>query len=82
MMPVPIVKALIQGKPPLRRLFVPLIFSLAAKLEVIPLSTFVSNPTKISKNLVALYQRQRNAYIVVVAMMAICGRIIQKFAQT
>jgi uroporphyrinogen decarboxylase-like protein len=57
MMPVPIVKALIQGKPRVRRLFVPLIFSLAAKLEDIPLSTFVSNPTKISNNLVALYQR-------------------------
>src|SRR5215469_4754391 len=57
MMPVPIVKALLQGKPPQRRLFVPLIFSLAAKLEDIPLSTFVGNPTKISNNLVALYQR-------------------------
>ncbi|MGZ3625502.1 MAG: uroporphyrinogen decarboxylase family protein, partial [Ktedonobacteraceae bacterium] len=57
MMPVPIVKALLQGKPPERRLFVPLIFSLAAKLEDIPLSTFVSNPTKIANSLVALYQR-------------------------
>jgi uroporphyrinogen decarboxylase-like protein len=57
MMPVQVVKALIQGKPPVRRLFVPLIFSLAAKLEDIPLSTFVSNPTKIANNLVALYQR-------------------------
>jgi hypothetical protein len=57
MMPVPLVKALLQGKPPERRLFVPLIFSLAAKLEGIPLSTFVGNPTKISNNLVALYQR-------------------------
>ena len=35
----------------------PLIFSLAAKLEDIPLSTFVSNPTKIANSLVALYQR-------------------------
>ena len=57
MMPIPIVKALLQGKPPVRRLFVPLIFSLAAKLEDIPLSTFVSNPTKISNNLVSLYRR-------------------------
>lgn len=57
MMPVPIVKALVQGKPPERRLFVPLIFSLAAKLEDIPLSAFVSNPTKIANSLVALYQR-------------------------
>ena len=57
MMPVQVVKALIQGKPPERRLFVPLIFSLAAKLEDIPLSTFVGNPTKIANSLVALYQR-------------------------
>jgi hypothetical protein len=57
MMPIPIVKALVQGKPPERRLFLPLIFSLAAKLEDIPLSTFVSNPTKIANNLVALYRR-------------------------
>jgi len=57
MMPIPIVKALVQEKPPERRLFVPLIFSLAAKLEDIPLSTFVNNPTKIANNLVALYRR-------------------------
>jgi hypothetical protein len=57
MMPIPTVKALLQGKPPVRRLFVPLIFSLAAKLEDIPLSTFMSNPTKISNSLVALYRR-------------------------
>ena len=57
MMPIPIVKALVQGKPPERRIFVPLIFSLAAKLEDIPLSTFVNNPTKIANNLVALYRR-------------------------
>ncbi len=57
MMPIPIVKALVQGKPPERRLFVPFIFSLAAKLEDIPLSTFMSNPTKIANNMVALYRR-------------------------
>jgi len=59
MMPIPIVKALIQGQPPARRLFVPLIFSLVAKLENIPLSNFVGNPTKITNNLVALYRRLR-----------------------
>ncbi len=37
----------------------PLIFALAAKLEDVPLSTFVSNPTKIAKSLVAIYQRLR-----------------------
>ena len=59
MMPIPIVKALIQGQPPARRLFVPLIFALAAKLENILLPNFVSNPTKIANSLVALYQRLR-----------------------
>jgi hypothetical protein len=59
MMPIPIVKALLQGQTPARRLFVPLIFALAAKLEDIPLSNFVSNPTKIAKSQVALYQRLR-----------------------
>src|SRR5215467_14556977 len=59
MMPIPIVRALIQGQPPARRLFMPLIFSLAAKLEDVPLSNFVSNPTKFANNLVALYQRLR-----------------------
>lgn len=57
MMPIPIVKALIQGQPPARRLFVPLIFALAAKLENILLPNFVSNPTKIANSLVAVYQR-------------------------
>src|SRR6266480_6375514 len=59
MVPIPIVKALIQGQPPARRLFVPLIFTLAARLENILLPNFVSNPTKIANNLVALYQRLR-----------------------
>jgi|GEM_PF-1700868 len=59
MMPVPVVKALIQRQHPARRLFVPLIFALAAKLENMPLQKFVSNPTKIANSLVALYQRLR-----------------------
>jgi Uroporphyrinogen decarboxylase (URO-D) len=37
----------------------PLIFTLAAKLEDIPLSIFVRNPTKIANSLVAIYQRLR-----------------------
>src|SRR5215471_19190210 len=59
MMPIPIVRALIQGQPPARRLFMPLIFSLAAKLENVPLSNFVANPTKIANSLIAIYQRLR-----------------------
>jgi hypothetical protein len=58
-MPRSIVKALIEGKPPARRLFIPLIFTLAAKLEDIPLSNYVANPTKIANSLVAIYQRLR-----------------------
>jgi hypothetical protein len=56
-MPTPIVKALIEGKPPGRRLFIPLIFTLAAKLEDVPLPNFMVNPTKITNGLVALYHR-------------------------
>lgn len=37
----------------------PLIFSLAARLEDIPLSIFMTNPTKIANSLVAIYQRLR-----------------------
>src|SRR6266699_4685331 len=59
MMPISIVKALIQGQPPARQLFVPLIFALAAKLEDIPLPNFVANPTKIANSLIAVYQRLR-----------------------
>ncbi|RAQ94032.1 uroporphyrinogen decarboxylase family protein [Thermogemmatispora tikiterensis] len=55
--PQSIIKALIQGRPPARRLFVPLIFRLAAYLEQLPLSTFLVNPTKIANSLVALHRR-------------------------
>lgn len=58
-MPRSIVKALIEGKPPARRLFMPLIFALAAKLEDVSLPNFVTNPTKIANSLVAVYQRLR-----------------------
>lgn len=37
----------------------PLIFALAAKLEGVPLASFVVNPTKIANSLLALYQRLR-----------------------
>jgi hypothetical protein len=55
--PQAIIKALIEGKPPARRLFVPLIFRLAAYLEQLPLPTFLVNPTKIANSLVALHRR-------------------------
>jgi hypothetical protein len=53
------VKSLIEGKPQGRQLFMPLIFSLAAKLANVPLPDFVINPTKIANSLVAIYQRLR-----------------------
>ena len=37
----------------------PLIFALAAKLEDVPLSNFVINPTKMANSVVAVYQRLR-----------------------
>ena len=58
-MSILIVKALIEGKPPARRLFMPLIFSLAARLEDVPLPIFMASPTKIANSLVAIYQRLR-----------------------
>jgi hypothetical protein len=76
MMPIPIVKALIQGQPPARRLFVPLIFALAAKLENIALSNFVGNPTKIANNLVALYQRLRTDGVICYFDLFILGEAL------
>ncbi len=46
-----------RGQPPARRLFIPLIFTLAAKLEDIPLPTFLTNPTKIANALTAIHHR-------------------------
>lgn len=46
-----------RGQPPARRLFIPLIFTLAAKLEDIALPTFLTNPTKIANALTAIHYR-------------------------
>jgi Uroporphyrinogen decarboxylase (URO-D) len=56
-MPRSIIRALVRGQPPARQLFIPLIFTLAAKLEDIPLPTFLTNPTKIANALTAIHQR-------------------------
>ncbi len=56
-MPRSIIRALIRGQPAPRPLFVPIIFTLAAKLDDIPLPTFMSNPTKIANALVAIHRR-------------------------
>jgi Uroporphyrinogen decarboxylase (URO-D) len=45
--PRSVVKALLRGEQQARPLLMPLIFSLGARLENVPLGTFVANPTKI-----------------------------------
>jgi Uroporphyrinogen decarboxylase (URO-D) len=52
-----IVRSLIRGQSAARPLFIPLIFSLAAKVEDIPLSTFMRNPTKIANALTAIHRQ-------------------------
>lgn len=44
-------KELLKGVLPCRPLFLPIVFSLGASVENIPLDTFLSNPTKISSSL-------------------------------
>ncbi len=56
-MPRSIIRNLIRGQPPTRQLFIPLIFTLAAKLDGIPLPTFLTNPTKIANALTAIHHR-------------------------
>ena len=56
-MPRSIIRALIRGQPAARPLFLPVIFTLAARLEDIPLPTFVRNPTKIANALTAIHRR-------------------------
>jgi hypothetical protein len=46
--PRQIVKDLLHGNPPPRPLIVPIVFALGAKIESLPLRTFLDNPTKIS----------------------------------
>jgi hypothetical protein len=44
-------KRLLDGVPPSRPLFLPIVFSLGARVENVPLGTFLSNPTKIASSL-------------------------------
>ena len=62
--PRSIVKALIHGQIPERPLFIPLIFTLAARLEDLALSTFLANPTKLANALTALHHRLRTDGVV------------------
>jgi Uroporphyrinogen decarboxylase (URO-D) len=49
--PRQILKALLQGTPPARPLFLPIVFSLGAKVENLKLPAFLANPTKITNSL-------------------------------
>ncbi len=49
--PREIVKGLLQGVAPPRPLFLPIVFSHAARVENMPLRSFLTNPTKISNSL-------------------------------
>jgi uroporphyrinogen-III decarboxylase len=45
------VRSILQGAPPPRPLFLPIVFSRAARIENLPLPTFLANPTKITQAL-------------------------------
>lgn len=49
--PREMLKGLLQGALPLRPLFLPIVFSLGARVENVPLRAFFSNPTKIFNSL-------------------------------
>jgi hypothetical protein len=49
--PRQILKGLLQGAPPPRPLFLPIVFSLGAKVENLPLRAFLCNATKITNSL-------------------------------
>ena len=49
--PRQIVKDLLQGTAPPRPLFLPIVFSLGARIENMPLRSFLTNPTKITNSL-------------------------------
>jgi hypothetical protein len=58
--PSEIVKGLLQGIAPPRPLFLPIVFSHAARVENLPLRSFLSNPTKISNSLRQIRGRLRS----------------------
>jgi uroporphyrinogen-III decarboxylase len=49
--PRQIVKDLLQGTAPRRPLYLPIVFSLGARIENLPLRSFLTNPTKITNSL-------------------------------
>lgn len=57
--PRAIAKAVARGQPRARPLFIPLLFSVAAKLEAVPLQTFLADPTKLANTITSVYQHLR-----------------------
>jgi uroporphyrinogen-III decarboxylase len=57
--PSEIVKGILQGVAPPRPLFLPIVFSHAARIDNVPLRAFLTNPTKISNSLRQLRARLR-----------------------
>jgi Uroporphyrinogen decarboxylase (URO-D) len=57
--PRQLVQAFLQGAPPARPLFLPIIFSHGARIENLPLHSFLTNPTKISNALRQIRGRVR-----------------------
>src|SRR5713101_824443 len=53
------VKGLLNGVAPPRPLFLPIVFSVAARVENVPLRAFFANPTKISNSLRQVRARLR-----------------------
>ena len=58
--PEEIVKGLLEGVAPPRPLFLPIVFRHAARLENVPLRSFLTNPTKISNSLRQVWTRLRS----------------------
>jgi uroporphyrinogen-III decarboxylase len=54
------IRGLVQGSTPTRPLFLPIVFAHAARIENMPLRTFLTNPTKISNSLRQLRARLRS----------------------
>lgn len=58
--PEGIVKGLLEGIAPPRPLFLPIVFSHAARIENVPLGSFLTNPTKISNSIRQVRARLRS----------------------
>lgn len=54
--PRAIAKAVAHGQTRARPLFIPLLFSVAAKIEAIPLQTFLADPTKLANTITTVYR--------------------------